>query len=245
MSVDTSTPRQRMLLLLSSDLDVQGWDQKNKLWFVKGEATDEWLEYAGEFTGAPENHLLDLIIADQLPKDAHGVLVATEGWDYPKELNATFKTEASRKAYWETKPPSEHPDRIEIRHLLLACNDGDVLALTISNEPDPVIQWASVDASTPCPIGDRTADAARALVGLNEPLTHRLYQYEGMKVMSSIGEALDKALSGDATDEEVCREIFLALPEKMRHALVSDMPEELRDLLRRALTDEEQNHYGL
>lgn len=241
----TLSPRQRMLLDLASDLEGGGWDQRSKIWFVKGDLNDEWLAFHEEFSGNVENHLVDLTMASALPDDAHGVLVVSEGWDYPQRIREGLKTDAALRAYWRTTPPSEHPERVEIRHLVLACNDGEVIGLTVTNSADPVMKWARLDASNPSPVGDRVVDASRALLGINDKLSQRISQVEGLQAIANIATVLDRAVSGASTEEEVTRDLFLALPDGLRAQVVKDMPEDVREAVRAVLSEEERRQFGL
>lgn len=246
MTADTTlSPRQRLLAQLADDLNVHGWNQKNKIWSVNGEPGDEWLSFLGEFKGAPENYLVDLIAGSKLPEGAHGVVVASEGWDYPRQFKSALADEAALRTAWKQTPPYKHPQRVEIRHLMLACQDGEVIGLTVSHEAEPVTMWARLDASTPSPVGDRTIDAARALLGINDQLARRVNQLEGIQTIANIAAALDKAMSGEASEEEITRDLFLALPDAMKTQVVAEMPDDIKEIVRSVLSEEERRKYGL
>lgn len=263
MSTETLTTRQRLIDTLCGDLNFQGWNQKNKLWFVKGDAGDEWLEFAGEFSGAPENHLVDLIGGDHA--DISGVVIATEGWAYPKKLTDTFKTEESLRSYWRLVPPDEHPEKVEIRHLLFASNDGEVIGLTSRHDTDSTKEWASLTSADPCPTGDRTVDAARALLGLNEPLKNRVLttrqqpQAETASVnlaglnlppeiserMNAILNTVQAVLEGKMSGRDATLALFHSIPEEDRVEMLRDMPASIKAEFRELLSEEERKKYGL
>lgn len=239
--------RQRLMLTLADDLNVQGWNQHNKIWTLTGTPTDEWISFLSEFSGPPEKHLADLL-SKRFKPEGHGLLVATEGWDYPVEVKAQLKDTAALRALWVKTPPDKHPQRVEIRHLLLACQDGEVIGLTVSNESVPMIRWARVDADAPSPTGDAVIDTARAVLGINEELAQRVDQVSQLDQLASIvniATALDKAMSGQYSEEEVTRDLFLALPDSMRRQVVADMPDDIKEIVRGVLTEEECRRYGL
>lgn len=245
MTIDTAlSGRQRMLLSLADDLAVHGWDQKPKLWWVKGTPDDEWLVYSGEIPREPENYLLDLIAGQELPDDAHGLLIASEGWSYPADDKPQWADQDEMRASWKSNPPSAHPRRQENRQLLLACSDGDVLALMITRDED-AMQWTSIDVSVACPVGDRTVDAARALLGLNEPLVSRLRQVDGMQAIARMATILDQAQTGQIDERDLTRELFLSLPDAVKPHVIATMPPEVREEVRNALSEEERRKYGL
>lgn len=262
----TLTPRQRLVDTLCGDLNAQGWDQPNKLWYLKGDASDEWLEYAGEFNGAPENHLVDLIAANKMPADATGVLIASEGWAYPKALTASFKTDEALRAYWRLNPPSEHANKVEIRHLLLATRDGEVLGLTYRHEGEGVREWARLDASVACPTGDRVVDAARGMLGINPDLVNRVKSNpmfaapdspagklaalgettnDLLGQIKNISDTLQAVNQGEISEEEATVRLFRSVPEHVRRQIVEQMPPELREVFRRLLPPDEGQRYGL
>lgn len=260
MSTDTTalTPRQRLIDTLCDDLNVQGWDQKNKLWFVKGDTGDEWFEFAGEFGGAPENHLVDLIAKEEAKdEDVTGVVVSSEGWAYPKKLADTFKNESALRSYWRLVPPSEHPEKVEIRHLLFVSRDGEVVGLTSRRDTDRTKEWATLTAEQACPTGDRTVDAARALLGVNDMLKQRVLSTIKKPTTSAIGTVpglgqiqdmlgtLQDVLEGRLTPPQATLRMFYAMPEEQRMQLLADMPDIVKDEFRALLTDEERKRYGL
>lgn len=265
MSTDTTalTPRQRLVDTLCDDLNAQGWDQKNKLWFVKGETGDEWFEFAGTFDGAPENHLVDLIAKDDSTRDdVTGLVVSTEGWAYPKKLTETFKTEAALRSYWRLVPPSEHPEKVEVRHLLFASADGEVIGLTARRDTEGTKEWAALTADQACPTGDRTVDAARALLGLNAALKQRVLSTirkpsaPTMIGMATTGAGLAEQLQqllgtlqdvvdGNMSPPEATLKLFHAMPEEQRLSMLADMPDFIKAEFKHLLTEEERNKYGL
>lgn len=266
MSTETTalTPRQRLVDLLCDDLNTQGWDQNNKLWFVKGDAGDEWFEFVGEFSGAPENHLVDLIAKDDSREGVTGVVVSTEGWAYPKKLADTFKSEAALRSYWRLVPPSEHPEKVEIRHLLFASSDGEVIGLTARRDSEGTREWAALTADQTCPTGDRTVDAARALLGINDALKQRVMAtlrkqpntsgpmigmvpgLSGLnEQLQSILGTLQEVLDGKITAPEATLQLFHSMPEEQRVQMLADMPEFIKDEFRNLLSDEERKKYGL
>lgn len=257
MSTDiTLSKRQRLVDTLCGDLNAQGWDQKNKLWFVKGDVEDEWLEFVGEFDGAPENHIVDLIAAKTSHPEVTGVVVSTEGWAYPKALADTFKTEAQLRSYWRLVPPSEHKERVEIRHVLLVSVDGEVIGLTARHDFDETKEWASLTADQKCPTGDRTVDAARALLGLNDELVERVRASFGsasdddspLSTLTQLKKVLDTmkdVMDGKMTSREASVALFHAMPEEARIQMIRDMPEQIKDTFREALSEEERKKYGL
>lgn len=266
MSTETTlTPRQRLIDTLCGDLNAQGWDQRNKLWFVRGDTGDEWLEFAGEFNGAPENHLVDIIAKDKTHEGVTGVVVSSEGWAYPKSLADTFKvkTESALRAYWRLVPPSEHPEKVEIRHLLFAANDGDVIGLTSRRDTEGTKEWASLSIEQACPTGDRTVDAARALLGLNDALKQRVLATLGNKPrgdsltgpMASLNDlnsqlqnilgTLQEVIDGNLTAPEATLKMFYGMPEEQRFAMLADMPDSIKEEFRQLLPRKEQEKYGL
>lgn len=261
MSTETTlTPRQQLIDTLCGDLNVQGWNQKNKLWYVKGATGDEWLEFAGEFSGAPENHLVDLIAKAQTAPDVTGLVVSSEGWAYPKKLAETFKTESALRAYWRLVPPSEHPEKVEIRHLLFASTDGEVLGLTAHNDTDGTKEWAFLTGDQKCPTGDRTVDAARAVLGLNEPLKQRVLNSVrkpspssgGLSDLAQFNEQLQNLLGtlqavvdGRLTPPQATLQLFYSMPEQTRIEMIREMPESIRAEFRELLPEEERKKYGL
>lgn len=245
MATDTTlTPRQRLLLSLADDLNVQGWDQPSKIWSLNGESGDEWIAFLSDITGKPEDYLLGMIESDQKP-DGHGLLVATEGWDYPVEVSAQLADAKARRALWRSTPPDQHPQRVEIRHLLLVCQDGEVLGLTVSHETVPSIRWARMDSNMPSPTGNRVIDGCRAVLGLNKDLVKRVEEFGQLKSLLEITKTLEKAMSGDYSEDELTRELFLSLPDSMKSQVVADMPEEVKDVVRGVLSEEERRRYGL
>lgn len=255
MSTDTTlTPRQQLVDLLCDDLNVQGWNQKNKIWFVKGEVGDEWLEFAGEFSGPPENHIVDLISKSEQPEDVTGLLVSTEGWAYPKKLTETFKTEAALRSYWRLVPPSEHPERVEIRHLLFASKDGEVIGLTSHHDAEGTKEWAALTVEQKCPTGDSTVDAARAFLGLNDSLKGRVSAAIGSPVdharasldtLKDILDTMKDVIDGKMTQQEATIKIMESMPEDQRRQMVNDMPDFIKDEFRKQLPEELRKKYGL
>lgn len=255
MSTDTTalTPRQRLIDTLCNDLNFQGWDQPNKMWYVKGDVSDEWLEFAGQFSGAPENHLVDTIAKNAGTEGVTGVVVSSEGWAYPKKLAESFKSESALRAYWRLTPPSDHPEKVEIRHLLLVSQDGEVIGLTAHHDAEGTKQWARLDASTPCPTGDRVVDAGRALLGLNDALKQRVLsaQSGGQNISGDIAElrsildAMKSVIDGNMTTPEATLKLFYSVPEDVRRQMISQMPEFLKDEMRKLLPPDEAPKYGL
>lgn len=241
------TARQRLVDTLSGDLLAGPWDQPSKLWFLKGEAGDEWLEYAGEFNSSPENRLLDIVLDDSLPADATGILVATEGWDYPRQLSASLKAKGddALKAYWALYPPSEHPKRVSTRNLVLACNDGDVIGLTKREDVVEEASWAKLDASTPCPTGNRLIDTARALLGQYPDLLDKLNQTDGLRAIKSITDTIDQAISGRLDQVETTIALLEAIPEPQRSRMIQDMPDEVKSAIRSMLSEDQVRRFGL
>jgi hypothetical protein len=243
----TLTARQQIIDMLSGDLNAQGWNQSNKLWFVKGDVDDEWLEFVETFTGAPENHLVQMISKGDKAEDVNGLVIATEGWTYPPELMATFKSEQALRSFWRLSPPDKHPNRIELRQLLFVHKDGEVINLVVHNA-DIAKKWASMDAETKCPTGDRTIDAARGFLGINEAIVSRIRSTPGgspLDAMQKISGVMQQALSGQINPDEATLGIFNSMPEQVRIEMVKQMPDQIKETLRRLLTPEEQQKYGL
>lgn len=239
------TPRQRIVDLLCQDLNSQGWNQRNKVWFVKGDVGDEWLEFVEEFEGPPENRIVDMIAKNQLQDGATGVLVSTEGWAYPEHLTASFKTEQALRAYWRLVPPPDHAERVEIRQLVLTCNDGEVIGLIYHNDKDATRTWSYLDAAATCPTGDRTIDAARGLLGLNEPMVEKVRLMAGLEPLARLAEVLEQAMTGELDNDTAMVSVFKAMPEEVRRLMLADMPDDMKAQLRRLLPEEDRKHYGL
>lgn len=260
--MSTGTPaltvRQRLIDTLCDDLNAQGWDQSNKLWFVKGDTGDEWFEFAGEFSGAPENHLVDLITTDETRAGVRGVVVSTEGWAYPKKLADTFKTEAALRSYWRLVPPNEHPEKVEIRHVLFAARDGEVIGLTARRDTEGTKEWAALTADHKCPTGDRTIDAARALLGLNDALKQRVLNsvrrpqrsgspmvVGGLESLQSVLNTLQEVVEGNMSAPEATLKLFYSLPEENRIQMIADMPDFIKEEFKGLLPEDDRKKYGL
>jgi hypothetical protein len=247
MSVEL-TARQRLVLTLSGDLMAGPWDQANKLWYLKGTVGDEWLEYAGEFTTSIETRLLDVALEDQLPADATGILVATEGWDYPEQLSASLraKGESALKAYWGLYPPVDHPQRVSTRNMLLTCGDGEVIGLTTRQDNAEATAWAHLDGAESSPTGHETIDMTRAILGLFPALMDRLKNNGShTRTVQAVLDAVDGAISGRLNEGEAMMAMLEALPDDRRAELFASMPEGLRHTLRSTLTDEQARRFGL
>lgn len=246
MSADTTlSARQQILDVLSGDLNAQGWGQPNKLWFVKGEVGDEWLQYVDSFDGAPENKLVKVISEGDPAEDVTGLVIATEGWTYPPSLMATFRSEQALRAFWRLSPPDKHPQRVELRQILFVHRDGEVINLMVHNSPDIEKKWAHLDSNTECPTGDRTIDAARGLLGINDAIVNRIRQSDTFEPIQKIAGVIQAAISGEIGTDEATLGIFNSMPEDVKVEMVKTMPSELKDTLRRLLTPEEQSKYGL
>lgn len=267
MSTATLTQRQQIVDSLSDDLTALGWNQKNKFWWVRGETGDEWFEYGGEFTGAPEKHLLQLIQNDQgRPEGSTGVVIATEGWAYPQTLTDSLTSEAALRAYWRLMPPSEHPDKVELRQLLLVSADGEVLGLTTKNDSGK--EWARIGPETVSPVGDAVVDSARALFGLHDTLKDRVSRrnqpkrggdpfpmpdLEGMPDeikesflrVKAILETVADVMDGSLSPTEASLKVFLALDEPSRREMLAGMPPTLVEQLAQAMPEELRKQYGL
>lgn len=256
------TERQMIVKDLCQDLNAQGWDQLNKLWYLRGEPGDEWLEYVGDFNTAPEYRLFEMIGAGDFPTDASGVVFSQEGWDYPSSLRSTFSSERAMYAYWRLVPPSEHPEKINVRQLVLAARDGAVVALKHWDEADDAHEWALMDADTASPVGVELVDAARAVVGLNDRMAQIIQKAKALgesaiepevtaqsstkrEALAKINDIVTRVLAHEITPEDGQRELFRAMPDDVREEMLSDMPQELKDAFARHLSDEERRRYGL
>lgn len=248
MSAETTlTARQKILGVLSGDLDAQGWNQPNKLWFVKGEVGDEWLEFVETFSGAPENHLVGLIAKGDKPDDVTGMVIATEGWTYPPSLMATFKSEQALRAFWRLSPPDKHPQRVELRQLLAVHQDGEVINLIVHNAADIEDRWAQLDVAAKSPTGDRTIDAARGYLGLNDAIVARIRDTAAnpLDLINKLAGVIQQTVKGEIGTDEATLSIFNSMPEEVRVEMVAGMPDQLKDVLRRLLPAEERSKYGL
>lgn len=243
MSTETTlTPRQRLVAILCDDLNIQGWNQKNKVWFVKGEFGDEYLEFVGEFSGAPEKHLKELA---SKPRDGvTGLVISTEGWAYPKKLTETFKTEAALRSYWRLVPPSEHPERVEIRHLLFASCDGEVIGLTAHRDTDNTKDWAALAAGQK---GDSIVDAARSFLGNrnDSPAAAVAEPLDAIGQLQTVLDCIQGVLEGRLSNEDATVRIFESMPEDQRRQMLADMPDFIKDEFRKALPEHLRKKYGL
>lgn len=258
----TLTSRQALIGSLCDDLNALGWEQPVKMWFLRGEPGDEYFEFVSAQVGDPEDQLLKIIGDGTSNEGVVGVAIAFEGWGYPANVEAALHTKQQLEAMWRMRPPSSHPERVELRQVVLTTRGGEVNALTYRHEGEGVRRWHSLpESSVGEPTDNRVIDGSRAFLGDNEALAARirgasvefaegatLTPVEAMETLMKLTEVMRRYQEGGpgVTDADVMdREMFMAFPEVVRLKLVEMMPPDLKTHLRALLTDEEANKYGL
>ncbi|MDQ6613334.1 MAG: hypothetical protein M3083_00830 [Actinomycetota bacterium] len=112
-------------------IDDYGWDQLPSLWALDTEPDldtavpsrgDVWLAYRRLGEGEPYELLAGVDAAG-----ADGLLLAWEGWDWPPDA-----TPEERR-----RPPSAHPDRREVRMVILAARDGRLVSVARQRGMEP------------------------------------------------------------------------------------------------------------
>ncbi len=195
----TSFPPDLREIILEEVLRVtceEGWDQPFSItgvcWDGSLEALDSVVS-AGEvgfvkvFEGSHPYHDLP---GRSLPGIFDAAVLFTEGWDYPDSARALSLEERSLLG-----PPSELPDRVEVRLFNFVSRRGEEATLFLrypSREQDPERLFL------PHPTGGRVRDVFRRFVGLplSEPpvaVTEVLGRFWGMRVLEALDGGADLA----------------------------------------------------
>lgn len=159
----------KLIETVESDINVLGWDKPARIFVLKGEEGDEYLELFTELDMNPIDFLeqatyrLGPIPAD----DNRGIAVVSEGYTYSKEVSAQLgtKTPDEQREFYEMLPPSQHPDRREVRSVVMVQRNGEVQSVNrlrgVNGEDDEVFgAGGNMDG--------RLVDTMRMALGLNE-----------------------------------------------------------------------------
>lgn len=152
--IEPKTEFDKSMLILEGDLEVLGWDQPPRLYALLGEENDWRLELVTSMTGHPVEFMQMMVATGRFSDDVKGVAVATEGWrhihwdefkekhpDTWEKIQAVAETlglpmdEAEKRArdmFHEACTqirPSDSPERIEIRNLMVVMRDGRTMGV--------------------------------------------------------------------------------------------------------------------
>lgn len=126
--------RQTLISSVESDINAMGWDRPARVFLLQGEPGDEFLRMMSEVEGHVGDFLeMATTSLGPIPENGSlGLAVATEGWTYPRHIGEQLaKMTAEEQAeYGKLVRPSEHPERREVRSVILVTRDGEVAAIT-------------------------------------------------------------------------------------------------------------------
>lgn len=128
---------------------------------VLAEGLDQMVLALGlEFVDVLDGHPFDALVGRYAPADVVGVVVTTEGWQYPDEVLDAMVT-----GWVPELPRSEHPDRVSVRHVNVLFRTGQAAtAVRNSSHDGPTIE-ACASTDGPAMAGFRIPEAMRRYLG--------------------------------------------------------------------------------
>lgn len=234
----TLNARQEMLDSLCTDLLNSGWDKPNLTWFILGSDGDEYLDFIAEFVSEPAHWMLQRAEEGTLRDSVRGIVVSYESWTYPKALrdmlheNQALQEDGVSLAYRSLVAPSDHPQREQVRTIVLVARDGEVLRCDRYSDQDETLHHGHPEGvALTGPTGADLVDQMRTLLGINSPhdLKHQL-----ARMLASSGQADELLRTAAAQQWSLARmaaEIFKAAPAEMQARLAEMLPPEVKELL--------------
>lgn len=233
----TLNARQKMLDSLSTDLLNSGWDKPNLTWFMLGSDGDEYLDFIAEFTTGPAHWMMHRAEEGTLRDSVRGIVVSYESWAYPRALRDMLQENGvSLAAYRALIAPSDHPQREQVRTLVLVARDGEVLRCDRhSDEDETMHQEYLEEVPSTGPTGVELVDQMRILLAICAPLHDpRHLRHQLASVLASSGrsdELLRTALAQQWSSDRIAAEIFKIAPAETQARLAQMLPPGARKIL--------------
>jgi hypothetical protein len=211
------TQRQKLVAQLADDLDSQGWDQHSKVYAIKGDPDDEYLELLATFD-EDLVHYLEVHLNEHPNVKATGMLVTGEIWMYPRGLIEGMPLQA-RPSYLRLMPPHSHEDRVDGRVLTLVATDGELLELVVrKGETDK--DWSD----TPARLG-----APESII---QPIRYWLNMSPGdaagMPSLDMINAITQQAGKECWSEEQLIAVILTQLPQEERDKYVAHLRPDMK-----------------
>ncbi len=110
-----------LVLFHEAFAEEMGWEQPPVM--LVSDLKDQLMIYI-----LAEGHPADALRTLEPFEDVKWVVLVSEGWTYPEFLMDQYTTEEGVRNLYKLQPPSQHPQRVEVRHVVGVTPDHVAMA---------------------------------------------------------------------------------------------------------------------
>lgn len=198
---------------VASHVASWGWDQNSSLWLI----TDSEGGFSVSDVRSLATHPYEALQKRHAPPGTTAVVLIFEGWTYPE-----FLEEQSFAQQKEMTPPSQHPNRVEVRQGVTMGKDGHVILFSQKRGKEP--EFFFEDRSRPETINigieGSIPDALRCYLGapflglIKSPFATWLEVWLGRQI-----EGVFTMLAAGNIEEVKATDLLLELPGVVKEGL--------------------------